>query len=51
MEYRSPDGAHRSQLRVTSSTGASSLRLLTLVVKSGHPPLLAADFDDDLAVG
>jgi hypothetical protein len=38
-------------VRVTSSTGASSISPLTLVVKSGHPLLDAAYFDDDLAVG
>ncbi len=38
-------------VRVTSSTGASSLSRLTLVVKSGLRPLHIADFDDDMAVG
>ncbi len=38
-------------LRVTSSTGASSVSRLAIVVKSGHPPLDAAYFDDDMAVG
>lgn len=38
-------------LKVTSSTGASSISRLAVVVKNGRPPLVAADFDDDLAVG
>lgn len=38
-------------VRVTSSTGASSIHKCTVLVNSGHPPLDAADFDDDLSVG
>jgi len=38
-------------MRVTSSTGASSTSRLAIVVKSGHPQLDAAYFDDDMAVG
>lgn len=41
----------RFTVRVTSSTGASSIRSYTMVVDSGHVPLDAADFDDDLSVG
>jgi hypothetical protein len=38
-------------VRVTSSTGASSIRSYRIPVDSRHPPLDAADFDDDLSVG
>jgi hypothetical protein len=38
-------------VRVTSSTGASSIQKCTVIVNSGHPPLDAADFDDDLSLG
>jgi hypothetical protein len=39
-------------IRVTSSTGASSIIRVNLVVANAHPPPLdAADFDDDLEVG
>jgi surface antigen len=38
-------------VRVTSSTGASSIHTCSIFVGSGHPPLDSADFDDDLSVG
>jgi hypothetical protein len=38
-------------VRVTSATGASSVKQFALVVDPSHPPLGAADFDDDLAIG
>lgn len=38
-------------VRVTSSTGASSIRSYTVFVDAGHAPLETADFDDDLSVG
>jgi surface antigen len=38
-------------VRVTSSTGASSIHTCTVIIHSAHPPLDAADFDDDLSVG
>jgi hypothetical protein len=38
-------------VRVTSSTGASSITRVSVVVNGAHPPLETADFDDDLAVG
>jgi surface antigen len=45
-------GAEPFAIRVTSSTGASSIVRVALVVAKTHPPPLdAADFDDDLAVG
>jgi surface antigen len=48
-----PTKAVRSTVtvRVTSSTGASSIRPYTFDIDSGHVPLDTADFDDDLSVG
>jgi len=38
-------------VRVTSPTGASSVKRFAVDVDPGDPPSLGADFDDDLAIG